>query len=128
MLPLSVIFWVLFEFYNFHLINWRYEGLPHLHWERIIGSTAAFATVLPGVLLTSEWLDAKGVFRNLKIEPLRVNGRLTFGLILFGTICAVVPLIAAAGVGEIRLRACLDRVCIHAGPDQPRERSALPAR
>lgn len=96
MLPLSVLLWVLFEFYNFHLANWRYEGLSTLHWERVIGSTTAFATVLPGVLLTSEWLDAKGVFRNLKIEPLRVDGRLAFGLILFGTVCAVVPLMLPA--------------------------------
>ena len=92
MLPLSVLLWVPFEFYNFHLANWHYEGLSPHRIERIAGGAAAFATVLPGVLLTSEWLDAKGVFRNLRIEPLRVNDRLLYGMLLFGVACATLPL------------------------------------
>jgi len=39
MLPLSIIFWLVFEGYNLFLGNWRYVGLPENFWIRIFGYT-----------------------------------------------------------------------------------------
>ncbi|GIX07674.1 MAG: hypothetical protein KatS3mg115_2077 [Candidatus Poribacteria bacterium] len=92
MLPVSVIVWCWFEFYNFHLRNWHYEGLsPHL-WERWLNMLVAFATVIPGVFLTVEWLEAVGLFRRLRAPRLRVSSTLLYLLVLVGVGCVVLPL------------------------------------
>jgi len=54
MLPYSVGCWLIFEAYNLHLHNWQYIGLPENIVERYFGYFWAFATIFPGVLLTSE--------------------------------------------------------------------------
>ncbi len=54
MLPLSVFIWLLFEGYNFVIRNWSYENVPANPWIRWPGYCLAFATVLPGIFITSE--------------------------------------------------------------------------
>jgi hypothetical protein len=54
MFPLSVAIWLVFEAFNFVLQNWAYKGVPAELWLRWPGYTLAFATVLPGVFITSE--------------------------------------------------------------------------
>jgi hypothetical protein len=54
MLPLSVFIWLLFEGYNLLLQNWSYSSVPKELWLRWIGYTLAFATVLPGVFITTD--------------------------------------------------------------------------
>src|SRR5262245_40121757 len=54
MLPLSVFIWLLFEAYNLMIRNWAYDGVPVHAWVRWPGYAVAFATVLPGVFITSD--------------------------------------------------------------------------
>jgi hypothetical protein len=58
MLPLSVCIWLLFEAYNLVLHNWSYSITPMPAWQRWIGYTLSFATVLPGVFITSDLVEA----------------------------------------------------------------------
>ena len=63
MLPLSVFVWLLFEGYNLVIRNWAYEGVPANPWIRWPGYCLAFATVLPGIFITSELIE-HWVFRS----------------------------------------------------------------
>jgi len=45
----SVAVWLIFEAYNLHLRNWRYEGLPEIALARDFGYFWSFATIIPGV-------------------------------------------------------------------------------
>jgi hypothetical protein len=57
MLPLSVFVWLLFEAYNFVIHNWSYNVAPHQIWQRWPGYALSFATVLPGIFITSDLLE-----------------------------------------------------------------------
>lgn len=59
---LSIVFWVLFDVYNLRLHNWAYLGLPANRAVRWFGYAWSFATVLPGVLLTFDWLRVTNRF------------------------------------------------------------------
>jgi hypothetical protein len=54
MLPFSVFVWLVFEGYNLVVRNWAYEGVPAQWWQRWPGYALAFATVLPGIFITSD--------------------------------------------------------------------------
>ena len=58
--PLSAGFWWFFEYLNRFVQNWTYTGCEHytpLHY--FVAATLPFATVLPAVLSTEEWLASK---------------------------------------------------------------------
>ena len=57
MLPISVFIWLLFEAYNFIIHNWSYNVAPPQTWERWPGYALAFATVLPGIFITSDLVE-----------------------------------------------------------------------
>jgi hypothetical protein len=54
MLPFSVFIWLLFEVWNLELRNWGYAGVPSDIRVRWPGYLLAFATVLPGIFITSD--------------------------------------------------------------------------
>lgn len=57
--PLSACFWWLFEYLNRFVQNWYYlDGGDLTPWEYFLRATLPFATVLPAVLSTAEWLTA----------------------------------------------------------------------
>lgn len=57
--PLSAGFWWLFEYLNRFVQNWYYLGGGEMTaWEYLLRATLPFATVLPAVLSTAEWLTA----------------------------------------------------------------------
>ena len=64
----SVTAWLVFDACNLVLKDWGYVGAVTVGWLRWGGYALAFATVLPGLLLTAELLEAWGVFHG-------VNGR-----------------------------------------------------
>ena len=66
LLPLSVAIWLVFETFNFRLQNWHYLLLPPQIGLRWLGYTIAFATVLPAIFTTRDFLDYLGVFRDLR--------------------------------------------------------------
>ncbi len=57
MLPISIFIWLLFEAYNFVINNWAYDALPIQIWQRWPGYALSFATVLPGIFITSELVE-----------------------------------------------------------------------
>ncbi len=57
LIMLSVGVWLVFEAYNFHLQNWRYEGVPTDPFVRGLGYFWSFATIMPGVFVTAELIQ-----------------------------------------------------------------------
>lgn len=74
-LPLSVLVWTVFEFFNLRLDNWHYINLPKEVWRRWPGYFIAFATVLPAIFETAELFSAAAYGERLclKGEGLRQN-------------------------------------------------------
>ncbi|RMG30332.1 MAG: hypothetical protein D6721_04120 [Gammaproteobacteria bacterium] len=55
--PASALFWWYFEYLNRFVGNWRYLGIESFGpWRYSLHATLAFATVLPAVMSTREWL------------------------------------------------------------------------
>jgi len=88
----SVTFWLLFEAFNLYLHNWRYSGLIPQWWLRWPGYLVAFATVLPGILITARVLAALGAWARTRGRPRRLGAWQPVSLIL-GTALLVLPLI-----------------------------------
>ncbi|MEJ2225011.1 MAG: hypothetical protein P8X49_07735 [Syntrophobacterales bacterium] len=65
----SVTVWLTFEVFNLWLLNWRYVGVEPIPWLRWPGYALAFATVLPGVLLTAEVQAAMGAGPTTRGSP-----------------------------------------------------------
>jgi hypothetical protein len=55
---LSVAVWLVFEGYNLHLVNWVYRGLPTRALVRDLGYFWSFATIMPGVFETADFVEA----------------------------------------------------------------------
>ena len=91
--PFSIAFWLLFEVYNFHLANWRYEGLPKNVFVLVPGLALSFATIMPGMFQTAELFEALRVFDGYRIAKLRVTHAKVYGGVTFGLLFVIVPLL-----------------------------------
>jgi hypothetical protein len=69
----SVTVWLIFEAFNLGLKNWAYVGVTPLWWVRWPGYALAFATVLPGILLTARLLQSLGVWGGVRGRPREVG-------------------------------------------------------
>lgn len=75
--PASAVFWWYFEYLNRFAQNWHYVGTDAFGpWTYTIHATVSFATVLPAVASTMEWLNGhallrRGLDRALDIETPR---------------------------------------------------------
>ncbi|MFQ5713094.1 MAG: hypothetical protein ACE5GU_03585 [Candidatus Scalinduaceae bacterium] len=94
-LPLSVVIWLLFELYNLHLANWKYVGLPENPIELYLGTSLAFATIMPGLFLTAELLDTLRIFDRFHITKLKVTNRIIYSGIVLGFIFIMAPLLVS---------------------------------
>lgn len=99
-LPLSIIFWLLFEVYNLHLHNWKYIGLPEDNVILCIGMGIAFAAIMPGLFLTSELLAALHIFDAFKIHRLKINNRIIYGSIVLGFLFVMFPLLLKESIAK----------------------------
>ena len=72
---LSVAVWLIFEGYNLHLVNWVYRGLPSRAVARDFGYFWSFATIMPGVFETADFVE--GLFK--RAASLRAAGRRASG-------------------------------------------------
>ncbi|MGR3178517.1 MAG: hypothetical protein ACUZ8E_10715 [Candidatus Anammoxibacter sp.] len=99
-LPLSILFWVIFEVYNFHLHNWEYIGLPQNNLVLCIGMAIAFATIMPGLFLTSELIETLNVFDKFKIAKLKVDNRIVYGSIVIGFLFIMFPLLLKGSIAK----------------------------
>jgi hypothetical protein len=98
--PLSIVFWVVFELFNLHLANWRYVGLSECMPERLAGYAVAFASILPGMFLTAEILIALGVFRSFRVRRVELSGGVLALLGLVGLMLLIVPLLFPTGTAR----------------------------
>ena len=69
----SATFWFIFETVNFFVKNWYYINLPADDFLRICGIILAFATVLPGIFITSELLEISMVYKSISIKRFKFN-------------------------------------------------------
>src|SRR3990172_7836427 len=56
MLPISALYWYLFEWYNAVIQNWLYINTPPEKWIEIPMKIVSFATVIPALYETAELL------------------------------------------------------------------------
>jgi len=89
---ISIGSWVIFEWYNLALGNWRYIGLPDNPWERYSGYAWAFATISPGMFLIYEVVDSLVPGRDPNPPP-RLPDAIFYPFVVFGLACLVVPLV-----------------------------------
>jgi hypothetical protein len=87
----STSVWLIFEALNLVLKNWGYVAVVPIGWVRWGGYVLAFATVLPGLLLTAQVLEALGAFKSLKARPFTLGNWQPASLVL-GTALLGLPL------------------------------------
>lgn len=91
---LSIGVWLIFEIYNFHLRNWFYAGVPANPLLRDLAYFWSFATIMPGVFLTSELVELALLrFRSpttRRQKPIQVGP--AWSWFLFGLVAVTIPL------------------------------------
>jgi len=92
MLPLSIAFWLIFEFYNLFIDNWHYINLPEKLWVRWLGYGWSFATIWPALLETGELIETTGLFGRVG-RARRISQRLLGTFIVIGMVCLTVPIL-----------------------------------
>jgi hypothetical protein len=99
MLPLSLVFWVIFELYNSHIQNWRYIGMPENLLVRGLGYVWSFATILPAVLLTArlmEWV----IGPRARVPAIAPGRTFQWALLILGAVFLLVPALVPATVAR----------------------------
>ena len=134
----SALFWWFFEYLNRFVENWYYQGVEYGPLMYAMLATVSFATVLPAVLSTRDWLLSYDLFRRgfdawPAVSPRRPKALAVFFLILSGVglvaiglwpdilfaLVWVAPLIVAASLQTLFGRA-------HILGDMARGRWAVP--
>ncbi|MGD8815229.1 MAG: hypothetical protein PVI78_12225 [Anaerolineales bacterium] len=89
----SVGVWLLFEVYNLRLRNWLYFGLPDHPFLRDLGYFWSFATIIPGVFVTSELIRTLLLKRKTppQVDKKRINLGPRWPWILIGFAMIVIP-------------------------------------
>jgi hypothetical protein len=88
----SVFFWMIFEYYNFFIRNWYYQGLPDRYALRMFGYLWSYATVLPGILITSELVKLHPLVPTLCQRRIRFTSRFLDTCVLAGILMMAWPL------------------------------------
>jgi hypothetical protein len=97
MLPLSFLFWEVFEFFNLYIQNWQYVGLPEDLFGRWLGYTWAFATIWPAILETAEALETWGRIARQRNQTFKIRQSYLYLSLAVGALFLVLPLIASPG-------------------------------
>ncbi len=97
---LSILFWLVFEAYNLRLGNWEYVGLPESRAARLLGYGLSFATILPGIFLTSAALRSFGLPGSVRIRPWRPTGRALRFSVAGGLLSLAVPPLLPPSLGR----------------------------
>jgi len=92
MLPLSVAFWLVFEWHNLSIQNWEYVGIPENPWVAGFAFAISFATILPALWETNELLKTWPFFR-IRIRPQTFAKKRLISEMVFGFLCIAVPVI-----------------------------------
>lgn len=89
----SVTCWLIFEFANFFLGNWHYQGLPASRLWRWLGYWLGFATVFPGLFQTRNLLASLGLFAQVRGPARPVGTAWLAPFTLAGWLMWLLPLI-----------------------------------
>ncbi|MBD3274640.1 MAG: DUF4332 domain-containing protein [Candidatus Marinimicrobia bacterium] len=89
----SIIFWFLFEAYNFIIQNWYYVYAFQSDLAQGVFSFIAFATVFPACFFHTELIKAVGLFENSSVKPINVNNGLRQFTFWFGLLCIILPIL-----------------------------------
>ncbi len=100
MLPLSIGFWLIFEFYNLYLKNWHYVGLPEGIFLRYVGYAWAFATIWPAILITAEALESWNFLSPRRMKAFTIQRKHIFILVTLGTICLISPFLFSSEIAR----------------------------
>ncbi len=95
LLPLSILFWLIFEFYNLFIKNWHYVGLAEDLFQRGIGYAWAFATIWPAILLTAEAAQNSTWISQKRVKPLVIKNNFLYFSLAIGIFCLTIPLIVS---------------------------------
>jgi hypothetical protein len=93
MLPLSIFFWLVFEYYNILLKGWHYINLPDPLWVRYIGYAVAFSTILPGLFETAEFLLCFDKFKNIRFKKISITKSFLYISMTLGTFLVAFPIL-----------------------------------
>ena len=93
MLGWSAVSWFFYELLNFRLQNWYYIFLPESMAVRWLGTTVAFATVLPAVFIAEAILSSVGFARTVRTKPWQVTPRTLIAMRIGGA--AIMALVLA---------------------------------
>ncbi len=93
MLPLSIVFWLVFELYNVYMPNWYYINLPSNQAVRWFGYAWSFATIYPAIFETTELLQTVHLFDKLSIKKWAPSARWLYLLIIVGLMFLIIPLL-----------------------------------
>jgi hypothetical protein len=93
LMPASVVVWLLFEWFNLRLENWRYLEVIDVPWIRWPGYFLCFGTVLPALFETVELLDYWEFPPPVRVRPVRVTRGLCLLLMVWGMFSLIGPLI-----------------------------------
>jgi hypothetical protein len=88
----SVVFSAVFELLNLRLAGWHYIYQPATLSVRWTGRTLAWGAFLPSLFATADLLRCLGLFRNLRLPPLKVTPALLKGSLAAGLLLFVLPL------------------------------------
>ncbi len=91
MLFLSLIFWIIFEFYNLYIENWFYINLIRSKPLLIFGCSWAWMTIMPGLFETAELLESLK-FLDVKIKRFKMNKIFLNALLICGFFLLLLPL------------------------------------
>lgn len=95
LLLISIGVWLLFEMYNLHLHNWEYVGTPADPTLRNLGYAWSFATIMPGVFVTIDLVQAifsgANSVAHWELAP-QANKRSSSLPILLGLVMLLIPL------------------------------------
>jgi hypothetical protein len=93
MLPVSSLYWYLFEWYNLIVQNWLYINGPPEKWIEITLKLASFATVIPALYETAELLGSlPWVRKDLRVRRLIPANWHILSLVL-GLLLSFLPLL-----------------------------------
>lgn len=93
MLPVSALYWYLFEWYNLVIQNWVYINTPPQEWLALSVKIVSFATVIPALCGTGELLESlAGGARAVRARPPAGN-RWRRASFIAGFVLAALPLL-----------------------------------
>ncbi|HNV85680.1 MAG TPA: hypothetical protein PKL97_01785 [Candidatus Omnitrophota bacterium] len=93
MFPVSVGLWCVFELHNLRFKNWEYIGLPESDSVTAFAMIISFATILPAIMVTAEFLEGLGVGKRKPAARTYPERRLIAG-IAAGMVLIAIPTIA----------------------------------